>query len=293
VHGGIDAQLCEGFAGGHEATSVLDSTSRISVYEALKRWRQGKTTIVITHDLSQIAPKDFVCVLHQGEVVEQGFRADLESTCGVFREMIESQGQTGGFFPEEGEDPAKVEENLGILEEEQTVEEQGPPKHATLRPLTLGNWMFEAIAQLMGQSVPSTDEPTAGQVLSPDLFPEEIDSARMRGPSSVDLTHPPPWQAQMKQRKHSLQFEPATPTVSLYHQQPSPRRIVPRDSLVQDDGLTDEEKMSLARRGAKAVELHGGRKERTRWDEARLTPVSAITTKCKPWQGKTSGQSQP
>ena len=96
------------------------------VFEALKRWRQGKTTIVITHDLSQIAPKDIVYVLYHGEVVEQGFRSDLESTCGVFREMIESQGQTGGFFPEEGEDPTKVEQIIGILEEERTVEEQGP-----------------------------------------------------------------------------------------------------------------------------------------------------------------------
>lgn len=36
------------------------------------------TTIVITHDLSQIDPGDFVYVMQNGEVVEQGFRADLE-----------------------------------------------------------------------------------------------------------------------------------------------------------------------------------------------------------------------
>ena len=55
-----------------EATSALDVTSRILVFEAIKRWRQNKTTIVITHDLSQITPTDFVYVLKDGEVVEFG-----------------------------------------------------------------------------------------------------------------------------------------------------------------------------------------------------------------------------
>jgi ATP-binding cassette subfamily B (MDR/TAP) protein 1 len=61
-----------------EATSALDSTSRILVFEALKRWRLGhnKTTIIITHDLSQIGSGDLVYVLKDGRVVEQGFRYD-------------------------------------------------------------------------------------------------------------------------------------------------------------------------------------------------------------------------
>ena len=36
-------------------------------------------TIVITHNLSQIEPGDFVYVLKHGRVVEQGFRYNLES----------------------------------------------------------------------------------------------------------------------------------------------------------------------------------------------------------------------
>jgi ATP-binding cassette, subfamily B (MDR/TAP), member 1 len=60
-----------------EATSALDVTSHILVFEALKRWRKRRTTVVITHDLSQITPEDFVYVLKSGEIVEQGYRADL------------------------------------------------------------------------------------------------------------------------------------------------------------------------------------------------------------------------
>ena len=84
----------------------MDATSRILVFEALKRWRYNKTTIVITHDLSQIESGDFVYVLKDGRVVEQDFRNDLESVSkkdngrGEFRKMMEEQNQTGGFLPE-------------------------------------------------------------------------------------------------------------------------------------------------------------------------------------------------
>ena len=71
---------------------------RILVFEALKQWRMHKTTIVITHDLSQIESSDFVYVLKDGRVVEQGFRYDLETVSeegedgrGEFRKMMEQQ----------------------------------------------------------------------------------------------------------------------------------------------------------------------------------------------------------
>ncbi|KDQ06273.1 hypothetical protein BOTBODRAFT_168162 [Botryobasidium botryosum FD-172 SS1] len=61
-----------------EATSALDATSRILVFEAIKQWRRNRTTIVITHDLSQITPDDFVYVMKAGSVVEEGYRYALE-----------------------------------------------------------------------------------------------------------------------------------------------------------------------------------------------------------------------
>ncbi|KAJ6510566.1 P-loop containing nucleoside triphosphate hydrolase protein [Mycena sanguinolenta] len=68
-----------------EVTSALDPTSRVGVFEAIRHWRRGRTTIVITHDLAQIAADDFVYVLKDGCVVETGCRADLDTyVCGVF-----------------------------------------------------------------------------------------------------------------------------------------------------------------------------------------------------------------
>ncbi|KAL1411210.1 ATP-dependent permease [Vanrija albida] len=81
-----------------EATSALDVTSRVAVFDAIKGWRKNQTTIVITHDLSQIGPDDFVYVMHHGVVAEQGFRFDLmlqdgrdDTPVGVFAALAAAQ----------------------------------------------------------------------------------------------------------------------------------------------------------------------------------------------------------
>jgi ATP-binding cassette subfamily B (MDR/TAP) protein 1 len=60
-----------------ESTSALDYISRTSVMNAIRRWRRGKTTVVITHDMGQIEDGDFVYVLDKGRVVEEGYRHSL------------------------------------------------------------------------------------------------------------------------------------------------------------------------------------------------------------------------
>ncbi|KAL8794390.1 MAG: hypothetical protein Q9195_003089 [Heterodermia aff. obscurata] len=63
-----------------EATSALDYTSRVAVMNNIREWRRGKTTIMITHDLSQIKEDDYVYVMEEGTIVEEGFREALENT---------------------------------------------------------------------------------------------------------------------------------------------------------------------------------------------------------------------
>ncbi len=62
-----------------ESTSALDHVSRKAVVEAIGEWRQGKTTIIITHDISQIRQEDFVYVLENGRIIEEGYRHALAS----------------------------------------------------------------------------------------------------------------------------------------------------------------------------------------------------------------------
>jgi ATP-binding cassette subfamily B (MDR/TAP) protein 1 len=61
-----------------ESTSALDHISRTLMMDAIRRWRQGKTTIIITHDISQILADDYVFVLEQGRLVQEGFRRHME-----------------------------------------------------------------------------------------------------------------------------------------------------------------------------------------------------------------------
>ncbi|KAJ5810192.1 uncharacterized protein N7503_002410 [Penicillium pulvis] len=65
-----------------EPTSALDNTNRVAVMKAIRQWRQGKTTIIITHDMSQILEDDFVYILEHGSITHSGFRKQLDNRAG-------------------------------------------------------------------------------------------------------------------------------------------------------------------------------------------------------------------
>lgn len=68
-----------------ESLSALDPSSRDTILRNIRQWREGKTTIIITHELSQIRPDDYVYVLHRGKAMRQGFRSELNN-CSIFSE---------------------------------------------------------------------------------------------------------------------------------------------------------------------------------------------------------------
>ncbi|KAJ6017759.1 hypothetical protein N7451_001138 [Penicillium sp. IBT 35674x] len=65
-----------------EPTSALDNINRVAVMKAIRQWRQGKTTIIITHDMSQILEDDFVYILEHGSITHSGFRKHLDNRAG-------------------------------------------------------------------------------------------------------------------------------------------------------------------------------------------------------------------
>lgn len=73
-----------------EVTSGLDLLSRSLVMDAIREWRSGKTTIIITHEVAQIKDKDFVYVMEDARVVQKGLRGDLRLQDGMFATLVAS-----------------------------------------------------------------------------------------------------------------------------------------------------------------------------------------------------------
>lgn len=55
-----------------EATSALDAQNRSAVMEAVRTWRRGRTTIIITHDMTQIREEDMVYMMDAGRIIRRG-----------------------------------------------------------------------------------------------------------------------------------------------------------------------------------------------------------------------------
>ncbi|KAJ4358602.1 ATP-dependent permease [Didymosphaeria variabile] len=62
-----------------ESTSALDYITRSNILQAIRSWRRDRTTIIITHDITQIDSEDFVYVMDRGQVVQQGTRKTMEA----------------------------------------------------------------------------------------------------------------------------------------------------------------------------------------------------------------------
>ena len=79
-----------------EATSSLDSESEGLVQEALEHLMQSRTSFVIAHRLSTVTNADWVLVLNEGRLVEQGTHQSLlEDSGGLYARLYEIQFGVG------------------------------------------------------------------------------------------------------------------------------------------------------------------------------------------------------
>ncbi len=74
-----------------EATSNVDSLTESLIQEALRNLLRGRTAVVIAHRLSTIRNADFICVVQDGQIVEQGRHAELLSHNGVYAALHSRQ----------------------------------------------------------------------------------------------------------------------------------------------------------------------------------------------------------
>ena len=97
-----------------EATSALDPMTRSLVMDAIREWRTGKTTIIITHDISQILKDNYVYVLSKGVIVQEGYRYALESSNGgPFKSFLPRKLSTS-ISQSEPDEPQPLSHTLSI-----------------------------------------------------------------------------------------------------------------------------------------------------------------------------------
>ncbi len=71
-----------------DSTSAIDSQTEDEIQRAIRRVLEGRTTILITHRLSQIRWADKVVVLRKGEVVDVGSHDELLERCTLYRRIF-------------------------------------------------------------------------------------------------------------------------------------------------------------------------------------------------------------
>jgi len=74
-----------------EATANVDTVTEGLIQAALERLLSGRTAIVIAHRLSTIRNADVICVVQDGQIVEQGKHEELLALGGVYRTLYERQ----------------------------------------------------------------------------------------------------------------------------------------------------------------------------------------------------------
>ncbi len=76
-----------------DATSSIDSATEDQIQRAIFRASQGRTTVIITHRLSQIRWADLIVVLRGGEVASIGSHEDLMMTSEPYRNIFSRYGE--------------------------------------------------------------------------------------------------------------------------------------------------------------------------------------------------------
>ncbi|KAL1844000.1 hypothetical protein VTJ49DRAFT_6404 [Mycothermus thermophilus] len=81
-----------------EITSGLDPVSKSLIMDAIRLWRRGKTTIIITHEIGHIEDDEYVYVMADGSIVQQGFRGDISlDKEGLFANLVASAGDESSY----------------------------------------------------------------------------------------------------------------------------------------------------------------------------------------------------
>jgi len=87
-----------------DSTSAIDSATEDEIQKAIRRILQGRTTLLITHRLSQIRWADTILVLRKGELLDQGGHEELLERCETYRRIFAHHEPTSATALAQGEE---------------------------------------------------------------------------------------------------------------------------------------------------------------------------------------------
>jgi ATP-binding cassette subfamily B protein len=77
-----------------EATSSVDTRTEILIQQAMDNLMRNRTSFIIAHRLSTIRNADWILVMDEGDIVEQGKHEELLERGGFYSELYNSQFET-------------------------------------------------------------------------------------------------------------------------------------------------------------------------------------------------------
>lgn len=169
-----------------EPTTGLDGESTRLVIGALRTLMQGKTTIIISHDLALLRCADRLLVLDGGRVVEEGTHAELLAAGGMFAELYERARHPDEALPEAAL-PALPEPALSLDKPvtpalPQVVSEPVAPVHLAPVPAGSGGKLAAELAERLPGLRQASDPAFAADAVARLL---DMDPARTAVPVRV------------------------------------------------------------------------------------------------------------
>jgi ATP-binding cassette subfamily B protein len=71
-----------------DSTSAVDSATEDQIQRAIKQVLEGRTTLLITHRLSQIRRADRILVLYRSQILDQGSHEELMQRCDLYKRIF-------------------------------------------------------------------------------------------------------------------------------------------------------------------------------------------------------------
>jgi ATP-binding cassette, subfamily B, bacterial len=71
-----------------DSTSAIDSATEDQIQRAIKHVLEGRTTLLITHRLSQIRRADRILVLYRSQILDQGSHEELMQRCDLYKRIF-------------------------------------------------------------------------------------------------------------------------------------------------------------------------------------------------------------